>query len=61
VAPGGFGQALPPTILEFLGSANSTIYSASAVLLVIAGLDPAIHPLLKMDARAVCVKDALRA
>src|SRR3954467_11811821 len=25
VAPAGFGQALPPVIFEFLGSANSTI------------------------------------
>jgi hypothetical protein len=51
VAPEGFGQALPPVILEFFGSANSTICLASTVLPVIAGLDPAIHPLLKMDAR----------
>jgi hypothetical protein len=37
---------LPPVILEFLGSANSAICPASAVLLVIAGLDLEIHPLL---------------
>jgi len=28
VAPCGFGQALPPVILEFFGSANSTMLAS---------------------------------
>jgi hypothetical protein len=51
VAPAGFGQVLPPLILEFFGSANSTICLALAVHPVIAGLDPAIHLTKMMDAR----------
>jgi hypothetical protein len=49
VAPTGFGQVLPPVILEFFGSANSTIAIASTFQFVIAGLDPAIHHFSKKD------------
>jgi hypothetical protein len=61
VAPTGFGQTLPPEILEFFGSANSTIDLAFLVQPVIAGhsrpkdgvvstrLCPAIHPSSKKD------------
>jgi hypothetical protein len=51
VAPTGFGQLLPPLILEFFGSANSTIGLALAVHLVIAGHSSLLRRLRKL----VCV------
>jgi hypothetical protein len=58
VAVAGFGQVLPPLILEFFGSANSTICLASAVHSSLPGQKrearlptkyPAIHLLAKID------------
>ena len=57
-APGGFGQVFPPVILEFFGSANSTICLAFILRSSLPGLT--IHP-FEDGCAGRSLEDALRA